>query len=219
MTQVAIQFHLVVYPHTLVGSRLRALTDQNPVNTPTNVLIALAVAGRTEQRARVLAVAFGGLAPDLPILIFYAWHRLIGTAEEAIWETHYYQSEWQAFIDTFNSAPLLLTGLVVAWRARLDWWFYVFIGSLVHIACDLPVHHDDAHRHLFPFSDWRFASPVSYWDPQYHGDVFFPIELGVAVALAIWLWRRYVDPVNKAVIGVTGAILAVYLAFVVLVWM
>ena len=60
------------------------------MNTPTHVLLALAIAGRTDRRARVLALVFGAVLPDLPILLFYAWHRLAGTVESLIWSHHYY---------------------------------------------------------------------------------------------------------------------------------
>ena len=114
---------------------------------------------------------------------------------------------------------MLLTALLVSWRARLDWWSYSCIGALLHVAGDFPVHHDDAHRHFFPLSDWRFASPVSYWDSSHYGDLFFPAELAVAAVLVDWLSRYYRDPVNKAVVGVLAVVLVGYIGFVFVVWM
>ena len=36
---------------------------------------------------------------------------------------------------------------------------------------------DDAHRHFYPLSDYRFISLVSYWDPRHYGTVAMPAEL------------------------------------------
>lgn len=36
---------------------------------------------------------------------------------------------------------------------------------LLHACADFPLHHDDAHRQFYSFSDFRFASPISYWGP------------------------------------------------------
>ena len=60
-------------------------------------------------------------------------------------------------------------------------------------ALDLPVHTDDAHRHLLPLSDWRFHSPVSYWDRRYHGAQFAIFELMLNLVLLGYLLRRPVQ--------------------------
>jgi hypothetical protein len=56
-----------------------------------------------------------------------------------------------------------------------------FLASMaLHAVADLLTHHDDAHRHLWPLSGWRFASPVSYWDPAHFGAWFAPLECALA---------------------------------------
>jgi len=57
----------------------------------------------------------------------------------------------------------------------------------------MPLHVDDAHAHFWPFSDWRFVSPVSYWNPGYYGHIWAPIEGALALALALIavLWLRF----------------------------
>lgn len=89
----------------------------------------------------------------------------------------------------------------------------------VHVAGDLPLHHDDAHRHLFPFSDWRFESPVSYWDPAHYGGYVAALEtLLVAVGCAV-LFRRFRTPALRGLVVVLGAVYAFYWGYVFLVWM
>lgn len=56
------------------------------------------------------------------------------------------------------------------------------MSMVFHSLGDLPVHHDDAHRHFFPFSDYRLISPISYWDPQHYGRIVAGVEV-----LAVWV--------------------------------
>jgi hypothetical protein len=69
------------------------------------------------------------------------------------------------------------------------------VAALLHVGTDFLLHHNDARRHFWPLSDWVFRSPLSYWDPAYHGDVFVFFEIGLGLSLAAILWRRF--PVFK----------------------
>ena len=81
--------------------------------------------------------------------------------------------------------------LAAAWLGR-RFASALFASVLFHSLADLPLHHDDGHRHFWPFSDFRFASPVSYWDPSHHGNSVLTIEafLVIAVPASFFLWRR-----------------------------
>lgn len=65
------------------------------------------------------------------------------------------------------------------------------LGAISHLIGDFPVHAADAHPHFWPFTDWRFHSPISYWDREHHGDVFSFFEAALGIFLALILWRRY----------------------------
>lgn len=84
------------------------------------------------------------------------------------------------------------TARVTKWGAAL-FWFGVACG--LHTAVDIPLHHDDGPLVFFPF-DWetRFHSPLSYWDPRYHGRPFAIFEhlllLGMLLFLLVDWWRR-----------------------------
>ena len=65
------------------------------------------------------------------------------------------------------------------------------LAALLHLACDLPVHADDAHRHFWPLTDWRFHSPVSYWNPAQGGDWFVFVEAALGIVAAVVLFRRF----------------------------
>ena len=85
---------------------------------------------------------------------------------------------------------------------------------LLHSAFDLPLHHDDAHRHFFPLSDVRFASPLSYWDPAHYGNPMALLELGLVCGASIWLWARFPSrPARAALLGVIGLYLGGHALF------
>ena len=89
--------------------------------------------------------------------------------------------------------------------------FVLFGSMLLHFACDLPLHHDDAHRHFLPLSLWRFESPVSYWDPKRFGWITAPLEMILTVGGCVYLsWR----PSPPGVRFVAGSILGIYALFV-----
>jgi hypothetical protein len=54
---------------------------------------------------------------------------------------------------------------------------YLFEMTILHSLGDLPVHNDDAHRHFFPFSNYRFISPISYWDRKHYGSIVSLVEM------------------------------------------
>ncbi|MEM7194515.1 MAG: hypothetical protein AAF402_06165 [Pseudomonadota bacterium] len=158
------------------------------MNTPAHVVFSLALMGRRNARTYPIAITAGALLPDLAMFGFYAWQRFQGVSESAIWGEKYYLSGWQSFFDTFNSLPLIAIGLVfTVWRG---WKFatMLLISMAVHCLIDLPVHHDDAHRHFFPFSEYRFFSPVSYWDPQHFGNYVLTVEIVLTLILGGYLW-------------------------------
>lgn len=189
------------------------------MNTPAHLLLNLAVLPRGRWAQCGLAVLAGALLPDLPMFVFYAWQHLVaGRTEVQIWAQTYYEPGWQNAFDLFNSIPLiaLLGGIGVV--LRRPWVQALALSMLLHCLFDLALHNDDAHRHFFPFSDWRFASPVSYWDPRFYGHYFLAVESSIVLgaALAILRARR-----ERWLRGTALALALAYVAFLVyalLVW-
>lgn len=180
------------------------------MNTPAHIAAGLFVWRNESSQGAASAVVLGALLPDLPMFAFYGFQKLIaGSSEREIWSDLYFRSEWQLFFDVFNSIPLLalVTGISYAFGFR---WGVLLGGSaLLHLFCDLPVHHDDAHRHFLPFTNWRFASPVSYWDPKHFGVVFMCCELILAITACIYVcWKGQHNPMKSA----AAATLALYFA-------
>lgn len=161
------------------------------MNTPAHVLLNTVVLARGRFRRCVAPIALGALLPDLPMLGFYAYQRAwLGAPERAIWSQAYFLPHWQRFFDAFNSLPLIALAALLAWRAGRTGWLACLASMALHCLADLLLHHDDAHGHFWPLSTWRFASPVSYWDPRHHGIQLAALELVASLAAGIVLWRR-----------------------------
>jgi hypothetical protein len=161
------------------------------MNTPAHLILNAAVLGRGRWRDQVASISFGAVLPDLPMFGFYLYQRLIERApEHLIWSQAYFDRGWQAFFDAFNSLPIIGLLALIAWRVKSTWWLCCLASMALHCLGDLPLHREDAHAHFYPLSTWHFVSPISYWDPQFHGDIFLGFELlGMIAGVAI-LWRR-----------------------------
>ena len=167
------------------------------MNTPSHVILNLALLGH---RSRPHAPVFwGALVPDLAMFVFYAWAKLIAQLDEAtIWRETFFEPFWQVIFAVGNSIPLALLMMAIAlglkryaptWHLLSNSALFLAASMLLHDLADLPLHAEDGHRHFWPLSNYRFASPVSYWDPDYHGTLAALGELCL-VFLASWrIWR------------------------------
>lgn len=209
------------------------------MTTPAHAALSLIVLGRSERNA--LPVALGAVAPDVPMLVFYLWERLArGVSEGRIWSERYFDPGWQVVFDIPSSIPLLAFALCVLLvlvgrrstaaegipsagvaatprPARLTAGALFVASMILHALGDLPLHREDAHRHFFPFSDWRFTSPVSYWDPDHYGGYAAIGEVFLVLAVSVFLFRAYRGRGRWIVAGVAG-IYALFVGFAVLVW-
>ena len=178
-------------------------------------------------RAVALALALGALLPDASLFVMWGQAKLAGVPESVIWTELYYSDFWQTVGAMTNSAPLFVLlaalgrgagGRLAGARpedARADAGaskprlvpsiaLAVGVAALLHVATDLPLHHDDGHPHFWPLSDWIYASPVSYWDPAHHGTAWSLIEAALAALLIVLLWRRSRAWWAKALLALAG---------------
>lgn len=186
--------------------RVRSYDETSTMNTVAHMLIASAALSKREQPRRNWAVAAGALAPDLSMFVFFAWSRVQGWSGDETWNVQYWTEPWQSLGAISNSAILfgLLCALAI-WRKQTLIALFA-VAALSHIALDFPLHAEDAHRHFWPLSDWRFNSPVSYWDPNSNGLLGGLIEaICVGVALT-FLWVRFAGWKWRAVFVVLGAL-------------
>ena len=181
------------------------------MQTQTHVLLALAVLTKKSSPRRNRAVFFGALIPDAFIYIAWAYYTLSGNSQTHIWDVLYFQNPTQFWDALFNSIPVFLGVAGLGWllaRKTENWklagqCICVFgLAALIHIVTDFPVHASDAHRHFWPLSDWRFYSPMSYWEADHHAPW---VNIGEAILggfICLVLWRRFDTKWTRILLGV-----------------
>ncbi|MEM8674037.1 MAG: hypothetical protein AAGF83_09230 [Cyanobacteria bacterium P01_G01_bin.67] len=171
------------------------------MNTPGHYILNLALLGKTITSKNNLEIAIGAILPDIPIFIFYLVAKFFYQMPEGkIWSEAYYEPFWQNLVALFHSIPLALIGAAICYR--FDWkpGTILFISMVCHSLLDLPVHHDDAHRHFFPFSNYRFISPFSYWDPNHYGKTVALIEMGLVLGVNSIVLNLLNTPWTKGIV-------------------
>lgn len=171
--------------------------------TTTHMLIAGAILTRRDAPRRQNFIAFfAGFFPDLSVFVMVLYSLVTGVGRGNMWRSPdglYWQEPWQGFSAISNSIPLyavlFLLGWLLATRVPLyaHYWRLITVfaaGAALHVLTDFPVHTDDAHVHFWPVSDWRFYSPVSYYQRANYGEIVGVIELVLGLGLAaLLLWR------------------------------
>ncbi len=168
------------------------------MNTQSHILMGAVLFGGKVPR-KAWAAAAGGFLPDVPMLAIVAVLRLSGYGFQDIFGRLYWSHWWQVANATGHN--ILLWALVIGVSQNLKTsaiprvaaWASLALAfaaaALVHSCIDFLVHREDAHMHFWPFSEWRFVSPVSYWDRNHYGGAFslFEAALGIAMALALFV--------------------------------
>lgn len=176
------------------------------MNTPAHLILALAAAGKSDGKSRNTALFAGALFPDFMIFFMVGWERWInGLSLDQVFNESYFSDFWQETFAITNSIPLFAALFLVGWVSRIEWLWAFSLAALLHVLCDFPLHHDDGRPHFWPFSEWIFVSPISYWDPRHHGVPAGWAEAVLCVALVAILLRRFrgVIPRIALLVGLT----------------
>jgi len=183
------------------------------MNSPTHSLLALALLSKRGATKRNWAVLAGSLLPDAAIYLWFPYQALIkGESGKRIWDELYFEPQMQTLIALFNSIPIYVTlalGGYVAMKRQAKWGAllqFFALAALIHMATDMPVHVHDAYRHFWPLSDWRFHSPFSYWEQDFHASWVSLIEAIIGLIAIIVLWRRFPKLWVKIILGVLAAL-------------
>jgi hypothetical protein len=166
----------------------------------------------------IVAVSLGSFIPDFMMFVFYGFHKVVGTPEKTIWSQSYFEPSWQLSFDVFNSIPIILVMLAAAYFFKNKFLWYLSIGMLLHVLADLPLHHDDGHRHFLPFSNYRFVSPLSYWDPMHHGREIALLEIVSVLFTGIYLWLKNDSAPMRWASGSTVLMLVAGISYALYAW-
>lgn len=171
------------------------------MNTPSHAILNLAILITPTQPQMTIPIVLGAVLPDLPMFTMYFWAKFIrGQSETQIWSETYFSPFWLNITHSFHSIPLGLIGILAT--HYLGYWQLeiIFISALLHCCGDLPVHHDDAHRHFLPFSNYRFISPISYWDPKHHGQIVGLVEKLLVLIASIYIFPIFTSTISQYLI-------------------
>lgn len=185
--------------------------------TSTHALLALAALSKRGETKRNLSVLAGALLPDLAIFLWAPYQSIFnGVSGDEMWNELYFAAPMQNLIAWFNSIPIYAGLLLLGILARSKRWGKLLIvfslAALIHIATDMPVHADDAYRHFWPISDWRFYSPLSYWDVDHHAAWVGKVDIAIAFGCIAILWQRFPAKWVKITLSLTAFIYATILA-------
>ncbi|WP_147124285.1 cobalamin biosynthesis protein CobQ [Shimia ponticola] len=168
------------------------------MNTPAHLLLGAAAFGKVAQPRVTAAAVVGALLPDLSLYLMGAYaFFVLGLSPQVVFGELYFSDAWQQVFAIDNSFVLWGLALAVAIWTRTAWAIALCGSALLHIAFDFPLHADDARMHFWPLTDWKFHSPVSYWETSRGGAVIGAIEMLFVVVLAVillirhshWTWR------------------------------
>ena len=164
------------------------------------------------ERGSLLALVLGSVLPDLPVGVLMVLALLEEPDMDAamvIMDRAFYSSPlWIALHNTPHSfaamGALSLFAYLFVQRRWGRWLLWYAAGATLHITIDIFTHATDGPMFLYPLNDFRFESPVSYWDPAYYGQLFAALEYSLDAVLlgylgiSFWRSRR---PKNRKVQG------------------
>lgn len=184
------------------------------MQTPSHFLLTAVLAHKApipNQTIHKSAFLVGSVLPDLPLLvltfgyeIYYRWFAIPPTSGSIMEYLHFdlffTDPIWIISHNFFHSlvinGALLGVGYWGMWQKRR--WarplFWLSISTLFHTILDIFTHHSDGPLLFFPLNwEYRFASPVSYWESAFYGRQFTFVEYTIdtlLIAYFFWVWQK-----------------------------
>jgi membrane-bound metal-dependent hydrolase YbcI (DUF457 family) len=143
------------------------------------------------RRPWVWLLVAGAILPDAPYLGFFAV-AAVRHGPQALTDLDLWHFVWEhpvvvalhSFLP-WGAAMLLLLSTRARQRSPGLVAFVAGWGS--HVVIDMLTHRSDGYPIFWPLSDYRFPTPVSYWEPAYHGVGFSVVCDGAMLVLLIRL--------------------------------
>lgn len=141
------------------------------------------------------ASALGAVLPDLPafVAVAYYWDSRNSMPLENLLDVIYFTGPFGRTGILLHSTVLVSLLLVFYWLLGVGKWdkrkilLWFLAGWAGHTLVDFLTHGDDARPLFWPISDWKWKSPVSYYNPLHYGREFFLVEHGAILLIIIWL--------------------------------
>ena len=180
--------------------------------------LALGKLGPWRKNIPKYSLAMGSVAPDLALYLlsfggvgfFSGWHgwELKATFQHMYAPNGLYFNDWWwiGLHNLFHSPTSLLLLFIASFFClnprfhRLHRWTTFFLAACgFHSVVDILTHFDDGPLIFFPFHwDYRFLSPISYWDTDHYGGPFMVFEGMLDVAIVAYFttdwWRNRTHP-------------------------
>ena len=169
------------------------------MHTYSHAIFTWAAARLTYRAAARAALwgAAGAALPDIPTLVKAAnllWGRRASmTKDEFLGAMEYFEEpSGRADLSLHSLVPegALLGLYKVLGLEKMDSdkaLLSFLVGWAGHNAVDFLTHSKDARPILWPLSQWRWMSPISYWDRECYAVPAMLVEHGVLLALAMSL--------------------------------
>jgi hypothetical protein len=158
------------------------------MKTPSHAMVNVGLLSFWVTPALALPLFVGAILPDVPIFILYAWAKFWKKLDEkTIWSDVYYQKFWQDWVALFHSFPIGIALFAIGLWGHWPILSAIAASLILHNLGDFPLHHDDAHRHFYPVSQFRYVSPLSYWDTKHYGRQVAALEDCLTLACCAWI--------------------------------
>ena len=140
--------------------------------------------------------------------------KFSGISDRAIFGELYWQPWWQITNGIAHSLllwPILAFFCLVArsksmsvWQSQDRWTLGAIFASSasLHALIDFLCHREDAHMSFWPLTNWKFISPVSYYDSQHFGREFGLFEATLGLVMAIILFRQFKHWIVRGLLAV-----------------
>ncbi len=175
----------------------------------THLIFGLAAFGQPNQTRLTLAALAGSFIPDASLYLLAGTHLFVlNTPPEVVFGELYYSENWQAIFRIDNSFIVWGIGLILAVMLKSKVAIALCGAAFLHLLLDFPLHNDDARAHFWPITDWKFFSPVSYWDSNYYGHFVGPLEVAASLLVCVVLLRRFTGRWMRGFIGLLAAMQA-----------